>query len=102
MRVLEREQDPLVLDEAVHALGHLGKTEFVPLILHHQDHPDRKVRFAVAFALECFPNDPRWVNGLLRLPSDAASDVRDWAVFGPGAQGDAGSPDIREAQFSRG
>jgi HEAT repeat protein len=82
-RMLEREQDSLVLLSAIHALGHLGNDAAVPLILGYQDHPYEDVRFAVACALGCFPNDPRSVVGLLKLTSDADADVRDWAVIGP-------------------
>ena len=94
--MLENEQDPLVLDSAICALGHLYNSSAVPLILRYQDHPNESVRFAVAFALGCFPNDPESVCGLLKLTSDADDDVRDWAVFGLGVQGDADSPEIRD------
>src|SRR6266404_9126501 len=57
-KMLENEQDPVVLDSAICALGHLDNAGAVPLILRYQDHPDEKVRFAVTFALGCFPNDP--------------------------------------------
>ncbi|HEY6341818.1 MAG TPA: HEAT repeat domain-containing protein [Bryobacteraceae bacterium] len=67
------------------------------IILRYQDHPDQNVRFAVAFALGCFPNDPQSIRGLVKLTMDACSDVRDWAVFGLGVQGDSDSPGIREA-----
>jgi HEAT repeat protein len=87
----------LALDSAISALGHLDNTDAVPVILHYPDHPDETVRFAVAFALGCFPNDPQSVRGRLKLTSDANADVRDWAVFGLGVQGDADSPEIREA-----
>jgi HEAT repeat protein len=59
----------------------------------------RDVRFAVAFALGCFPNDPESVRGLSKLTSDADPEVRDWAVFGLAVQGDADSPDIRKAHL---
>ena len=96
-RVLENEQDPVALNSGICALGHLDNVSAVPLILSYQDHPDENVRFAVAFALGCFPDDPQSVIGLLKLMADAAADVRDWAVFGLGVQGDADSPEIREA-----
>jgi HEAT repeat protein len=96
-RMLEDEQDPLVLSSAIHAFGHLGDDRAVPLILRYQDHPGENVRFAVAFALGCFPNDAQSVCSLLRLTSDADPDVRDWAVFGLGVQGDVDSPEIRDA-----
>jgi hypothetical protein len=95
-KMLENEHDPTVLDSAVCALGHLGNVRSVPLILSYQDHPDENVRFAVAFALGCFPNDPQSVRALLKLTSDAGADIRDWAVFALGVQGDADSPEIRE------
>jgi hypothetical protein len=95
-KMLESERNALVIDSAVHALGHLHNPEATPTILRYQDHPDEKVRFAVAFALGCFANDPQSVQGLLKLSSDTDAGVRDWAVFGLGVQGDADSPEIRE------
>jgi HEAT repeat protein len=34
---------------------------------------------------------------LLKLTSDTSAEIRDWAVFGLGVQGDADSPEIRQA-----
>lgn len=96
-KMLETEQDPVVLDSAISALGHLHNAKAVPLILSYQDHPDESVRFAVAFALGQFSNDPQSVDGLLKLTSDVDADVRDWAVFGLGVLGDTDSPEIRTA-----
>jgi hypothetical protein len=99
--MLENEQDPMVLDSAICALGHLGIAEAVPVILRYRDHPAESIRFAVTFALGCFPNDPQSVDGLLKLISDTDADVRDWAVFGLGVLGDADSFEIREALLRR-
>jgi hypothetical protein len=96
-KMLVNEPDPLVLESAIYALGHLDNAEAVPLILTFQGHSDQNVRFAVTFALGCFPNDPQSVPGLLKLTSDVDEEVRNWAVFGLGVQGDADSPEIREA-----
>jgi HEAT repeat protein len=96
-RMLENERDPVVLDSAISALGHLGNPKAIPLILGYQDHPGQDVRFAVAFALGCFPNDPQSIGGLMKLTMDSGSDVRDWAVFGLAVQGDVDSPEIRDA-----
>ena len=96
-KMLETDQHPMVLNSAIHALGHLGDARGIALILAHRDHPDESVRFAVAFALGCFPSDSQSVRGLVTLASDRNTDVRDWAVFGFGVQGDADSPEIRAA-----
>jgi HEAT repeat protein len=95
-KMLENEQDPVVFDSAISALGHLANPKAIPLILRYQDHPNQDVRLAVAFALGCFPNDPPSICALMTLTMDSSSDVRDWAVFGLGVQGDADSPEIRE------
>ena len=96
-RMLEKEQDPAVLDSIIHGLGHLHRALAVPLILRYQDYPDRKIRFAVTCALGSFPNDARSIEGLLKLTSDPDDEIRDWAVFGLGVLGNAYSPEIREA-----
>ena len=97
VKMVENEQDAGVLDSAISALGHLANPKAIPIILRYQDHPERDVRFAVAFALGCFPNDPESIGALMKLTSDSSSGVRDWAVFGLGVMGDADSPEIREA-----
>ena len=100
VKMLETEQDPIAFGSAIHALGHLQNPAAIPLILIYQNYPDESVRFAVACALGCFPDDPQSVRGLLNLTSDADGEVRDWAVFGLGVQGDADSPEIRDALLS--
>jgi hypothetical protein len=95
--MLEHEEDAVVLDSVISALGHLDNSKAIPLIIRYQDHSDDNIRFAVAFALGCFPNDEQSVRTLLKLTSDPNADVRDWAVFGLGVLGDADSPDVRDA-----
>jgi HEAT repeat protein len=92
--LLSKENNLRALESAVFALGHLGDERAVPLILNYLDHADADVRFAVAFALGCFSNDPRSVEGLLKLASDPGAETRDWAVFGIGFA-DADSEEIR-------
>jgi HEAT repeat protein len=55
----------------------------------------------VAFALGCFPNEPRSAETLLRLTQDTDEDVRDWATFGLGVLGNTDSDEIREALVRR-
>jgi hypothetical protein len=99
--MLEREDNSMVLDSGIAALGHLYNSAAIPIIARYKDHPDDNVRFSVACALGHFPNDPEAVATLLTLTRDDDSEVRDWAVFGLGVQGDVDSPEIREALLER-
>jgi len=97
--LLEHEENSMVIDSVVAALGHLDNLEAAPLIARYENHFDKDVRFSVACALGSYPNDPIAVDVLLRLTSDVDCDVRDWAVFGLGVQGDVDTAEIREALF---
>jgi hypothetical protein len=99
--VLEDELDLEVIDSCLVALGHLGNPTAVPLILEHRNNSDPDVRFAVAFALSCFADDPAAVHELLKLMQDPDPDIRDWATFGLGVQGSADTPEIRAALIER-
>jgi HEAT repeat protein len=98
---LKEDNGALVVSSAISALGHLGEPDAISIIAAYTEHSSEDVRFAVACALGCFPNDPRSTPALLRLTTDSSSDVRDWSVFGLGVQGDVDSPEIREALLSR-
>jgi HEAT repeat protein len=99
--VLEDELDLEVIDSCLVALGHLGNRAAVPLILEHRGNTDPDVRFAVAFALSCFADEPAAIRVLIELMQDTDPDIRDWATFGLGVQGSADSPQIREALIAR-
>src|SRR5205807_8023534 len=99
VRLLQQETEPLPLAAAIAALGHIDNPSAVPLIASFYSHPSSKVRFDVAFALGCFPNESRSVATLLELMQDTDEDVRDWATFGLGVLGDADSAEIRDALF---
>jgi HEAT repeat protein len=94
---VQHETDPRPLASALAALGHIDNPLAVPLITNFSSHPDREVRFNVAFALGCFPDDPVSVRTLLQLIQDKNEGVRDWATFGLGVLGNANSEEIREA-----
>lgn len=100
-QMLQLETDVQPLISAIHALGHLDNPAAIPLISPYKNHPVSEVRFAVACALGPFANDAAAIQALMILTSDADDDVRDWAVFGLGNLGDADSPEIRDALFSR-
>jgi HEAT repeat protein len=99
--VLEDELDLEVIDSCLVALGHLGNPAADPLILEHRGNADPDVRFAVAFALSSFADEPDAIRVLLELMDDPDPDVRDWATFGLGVQGSADTPEIREALYLR-
>jgi HEAT repeat protein len=99
--VLEDELDPEVIDSCLVAFGHLGNVAAVPLIIEHRKNTDPDVRFAVAFGLSCFADEPDSIRVLLELMEDNDPDVRDWATFGLGVQGSADTPEIREALLER-
>lgn len=99
--LVRREKDPLPLNSAIHALGHIGNPLAVPLVIQHHVHPSTDVRFAVACALGNFANEPSAVEALLTLMQDADDDVRDWATFGLGVLGDLNSEEIRDALWQK-
>ncbi len=99
--LLQRETEPRPLAAAIAALGHLDNPRAVPLIINFHSHPNPEVRFDVAFALGCFPNETLSVETLLHLMKDTEGDVRDWATFGLGVLGDNASPEILDALVER-
>jgi HEAT repeat protein len=99
--LIEHESELQPLASAIAALGHLDNPLAIPLIVRYRAHPSEEIRFRVAWALGCFPNDPRSVTTLLALMEDAEEDVRDWATFGLGNQGESDSSVIRDALFRR-
>jgi HEAT repeat protein len=91
------ETDARPLDSAIAALGHLDNPNAVPLIARFGSHSDAQIRLSVACALGSFPDDPLSVETLLTLMTDTDEDVRDWATFGLGVQGNSDSSTIRDA-----
>jgi HEAT repeats len=99
--MLQRETEARPLAAAIAALGHLDNPRAVPLVANFHSHPSPEVRFDVAFALGCFPNETLSVATLLHLMQDTDEDVRDWATFGLGVLGNSDSPEIRDALVQR-
>lgn len=100
VNAINHETDERPLSSAISALGHLENPAGVPLIAQFHSHDSPEIRFSVAFALGCFPNEPLSVNTLLKLVRDTDEDVRDWATFALGVLGDQDSPEIRDALAS--
>ncbi len=99
--LVQREKHLRPLESAISALGHLDNVAAAPLIAAFHAHPSADIRFSVAFSLGSFPNDELSVETLLLLMEDSDEDVRDWATFGLGVQGDQDSPAIRDALHRR-
>jgi HEAT repeat protein len=94
-RMLPREENASVLGSQIAALGHFANVAAVPFIVPYASHPDENVRFQVAFALGCYHDEPASIEVLQKLMDDEDRDVRDWAIFGLGVQGNADSEEIR-------
>jgi HEAT repeat protein len=99
--LVQRETELQPLSAGIAALGHIDNPLAVPIIASFSSHPSAEVRYSVAFALSCFPNDLFSAETLRRLTEDTDEDVRDWATFGLGVLGDIDSDEVRESLFRR-
>lgn len=95
--MIQREQSCDALSSEIYALGHLCFTAAIPIIAPFADHVDPGVRHAVAFSLGSFANDPLSVEALSKLMDDSDRDVRNWAIFSVGVQGESDSECLRLA-----
>lgn len=100
VKAVQREREVQPLNSAVSALGHIDDPRAVPLIAAFHSHPSVEIRFTVACALGCFPNEPLSVQTLLTLMEDADANVRDWATFGLAVLGDRDSPRFDKRFFA--
>lgn len=100
-RMVRAETDSEALRSGIAALGLIGNSLAAPLIASFARNDDVLVRLRVAIALGDFPNETESVTWLLNLMEDADEDVRDWATFGLGVQGNVDTGDIRDALARR-
>ena len=89
-----------VIDSAAVALGHRDEPEAIPDLAALKDHPQAKVRCAVAFGLLGY-EDELAVSTLIELSRDADLDTRNYATFGLGALIDIDTPEIIAALLAR-
>ena len=99
--LLQNELSKQVIESSVYALGHLTNLENVEIITKFANHSDAGVRHAVAFALSGYDKEDDAISCLIKLMDDKDENVRDWATFGLGVLGEADTPAIRDALFSR-
>ncbi|HEX4998953.1 MAG TPA: HEAT repeat domain-containing protein [Terriglobia bacterium] len=99
--LVREEKESLPLLAAIHALGHIRNPLALPLVIPYASHFSEDVRFAVACMLGSFSNDQTAARTLLTLMQDDDKDVRDWATFGLGVQGDLDTAEIRDGLWQR-
>ncbi|MBI3876989.1 MAG: HEAT repeat domain-containing protein [Verrucomicrobia bacterium] len=100
IRMLEKEQDMVVLQSICFALGHLHESRAVDALLDYKDHPLADVRYAVVHGLKGI-DEPEAIAALIDLSADDDPDVRNWATFGLGSLIETDSEAIREALANR-
>ncbi len=100
LAALLSDNNDIVLDAAITALGHLDADETLLANLALAKHPSPDVRFAMAWSLGGVES-PRARRTLIRLSADADDDVRNWATFGLGTQTEANTKEIRAALMAR-
>ena len=98
--MLEREQEPDVLNSIAVALGHRRDPRAIEPLVRLKKHLDERVRHGVVFGLLC-QEHALAIHTLMELSTDPDTDVRDWATFGLGSQIEADTPAIREALVAR-
>lgn len=102
-RLIRQDENSDVAAAALRALGSLGAWQALVRVGKMAEHPDARVRLALAQALAT-PDDPcpqEVIDLLVRLTGDRNGDVRDWACFALGTQCSADSTAIREALADR-
>ena len=99
--VIRRTDNLDTLGCALFALGWLGDRRGVDFVIPYLKHADAEIRYSVTHALTALDDDPRSIDGLIRLTTDPSAKVRDWATFGLGSQIDQDTPAIREALVAR-
>ena len=86
--------NPRVQQATILGLAHRPSAAALPVLLALADHPDARIRFALARALGSYA-EPEATAALMRLARDRDDDVRDWATFGIGALRDTDDDSIR-------
>jgi len=99
-RLALSDPDISVKKSALFALGHLGYRKNESDLLSLETHPDKEIRYGLAFALNG-STDPSTVAVQLRLMDDSYEMVRDWATTSIGCTLALDSNSIRDALLKR-
>ncbi len=79
------ESDAMVLYSVLIAFGHLADQGALPSVMELACHPDARVRYGAAYALQHVlgdPPDPAGLDALRLLAADPDDDVAGWASLG--------------------
>lgn len=93
---METEADDRVLSSQLYALGHLRQPGSVPSIVRYANSPNEDIRYAVAWALSSFHDEPDANAALVTLADDSDGDVRDYALFVLGSLGESDTLALRD------
>jgi hypothetical protein len=93
---IETENDNAVLSSQLYALGHLRQPGSVLTLIRYADSANEDIRYAVAWALSSFHDDPDANAALLKLADDSDGDVRDYALFALGSLDESDTPALRD------
>jgi hypothetical protein len=102
--LLAREDDPDVLEVALHGVALTGLEQGVGIALPFALHADAGVRLDATHALYSCAGEPpssEAIAALIRLSDDPADEVRDWATFGLGTRIDSDDRSLADALAER-
>ncbi|MFI6792411.1 HEAT repeat domain-containing protein [Nonomuraea sp. NPDC050383] len=84
-RLAAGEDDPMLLYSVLIAFGHLADPRSLPSVIDLAAHPDARVRYGAAYALQHVlgePPDQAGLDALRMLAADGDADVAAWAELG--------------------
>ena len=95
-RAIETETDEGPLSSELYALGHLRQPGSVPILIQYANSSNEDIRYAAAWALSSFHDEPDANAVLMMLADDPDGDVRDYALFSLGSLDESDTPALRD------
>jgi len=93
---IETETDEAALSSQLYALGHLRQLGSVPTLIQYANSSNENIRYAAAWALSSFHEEPDANAVLATLADDPDGDVRDYALFALGSLDESDTPALRD------
>lgn len=104
LRRLLKDEDDRVVAAAIAAIGDHYRNAVIAELPALASHASLRVRLSAAKEIRpgnVGSENPTAIDMLIRLSEDDDETVRDWATFSLGSQGNADTPEIREALYRR-